>query len=190
MQPTTNPYQSFASSDVSQVQKEATPLSGWIVIGLMVGFIVLAMGAGLLHFVMAGLLGMVMVLAALLGLIVTGSIAFAVGHRPLWSRLVGFIIFLASVLVLMSIAGSSTLVASNYALVFIRGKFAPFPAYQLFSLMFFSMIPSVGLSLGLFMQGRLPRRRYLLIGLCTFAVIPMSLLFFQMFRMLGLSLTP
>jgi len=190
MQPSTNPYQSFASTDVRQVQKEVTPLSGWIVIGLMVGFIFLAMGAGLLHFVMAGLLGIVMVFAAVVGLIATGAIAFAVGHRPLWSRLVGFIIFLASVLVLMSIAGSSTLVASNYALVFIRGKFAPFPAYQWLSLMLFSMIPSVGLSLGLLMQGRLTRPRYLLISVSAFAVMPASLLVFQVFRMSGLSLTP
>lgn len=190
MQPSANPYQSFAATDVLPVQKEVTPLSGWIVVGLVTGFIVLAMGAGLLHFVMAGLLGIVIVFAALLGLITTGAIAFAVGHRSLWSRLVGFIIFLASVFVLMSIAGSSTLVASNYALVLIRGKFAPFPAYQLFSLTLFSMIPSVGLSLGLLMQGSLPRRRYLLIGLSALAVMPMSLLFFQVFRMLGLPLSP
>lgn len=190
MQPSTNPYQSFASTDMPQVQKEVTPLSSWIVVGLVTGFIVLAMGAGLLHFVMAGLLGIVMVFAAVVGLLATGAIAFAVGHRPLWSRLIGFIVFMLSVMMLMSVAGSSTLAVSNYALVFIRGKFAPFPAYKLFSFMLFSLIPSVGLSLGVLMQGRLTRPRYLLISVSAFAVMPASLLFFQVFRMLGLSLTP
>ena len=155
---------------------------------LAAGFLCTALAAGLMQFVMIGLVGLGLFIVAFGLLLAAGTLARAVGNPNLWQQVASFALYVMGVLSLIAVAAYATSLAFAHAMAPRAGASAP-SGWQWAVLTLISILATAADSIALLYRTGCSRSRCFSYGIAAFAISPTAILIFWILKLAGQPLT-
>ena len=179
-----DPYQPPESSaDSESYQRPARVITAADVL-LVAGFLCTALAAGLMQFVMIGLVGLGLFIVAFGLLLAAGTLARAVGNPNLWQHVASFALYVMGVLSLIAVAAYAT----SLAMALRAGASAP-SGWQWTVLTLISILAAAAVSIALLYRTRCSPLRCFSYWIAAFAIAPTAILIFWILKRTGQPLT-
>ena len=184
-----NPYEFSNVSDDAILHPQPARISGCVTPLLACGFICIALATGLMHFVMAGLLAIPVIVVAFGLVVVAGLLARGDGRTSWWLQLANFALFIVGVLSLIATSANATLIVYSYARADYGGKTLDAPVWRLMFQISISFMAATAIAVALRCRTRWSRLRCIGWGMAAFGVVPTAILIFYLLKFMGLPLT-